>query len=120
MDCAAIPGYTLAAANTQQENDFIYNNIALSLNPPDDAIWLGGTDYCDTNMDLINDCEGAWSWVTGDNWAYTNWAPDICCGPEPNNFGGNEHCLETGRNGDPTWNDVDCASLNYYVCEWNG
>ena len=114
--CNASTGYTLAAVGTEQENDFIYGEVASSLNPPADAVWLGGTDFCGGCGG--NCCEGTWSWTSGDTWAYTNWAPDVCCGAEPNNFNGTEHTLEIGRNGDSTWNDVDGGTLNFYVCEF--
>ena len=32
--------------------------------------------------------DGGWAWVTGEPWAFTNWAPG-----EPNNLYGNEACL---------------------------
>ena len=118
MACAATPGYALASANTQLENEFIYTSVAMSLNPPIDSVWLGATDYCDTNMDLINDCEGTWVWVTGEPWVYTNWATNGADPDEPNNIDGIEHCLQIGRNGDATWNDADCdITLIAAVCQ---
>ena len=56
-------GIILAARFTsQQENDFVYQNVALQ----GVDIWLGGTDA---------DSEGNWEWVTGEPWSYTNWYP---------------------------------------------
>ena len=45
---------------------------------------------------------GGWQWVTGEEWAYSNWAPG-----EPNNSysgpSGTEDCVGYG----PMWNDID-------------
>merc|ERR1711971_1072932 len=42
---------------------------------------------------------------------YTNWAPD-----EPNDWGGNEDCVEASYNQGWQWNDLDCNAGNYFVC----
>jgi len=106
--CAASPGYHLAAIETEQENTFVYDQIAPYLNPTDVAFWLGATDVVS---------EGIWVWTQGANVVYTHWYADAYT-TEPNNFGGVEHCLEMGRVGDATWNDVDGGTTNLYVCEF--
>ena len=62
------------------------------------AYYMGATDEAQ---------EGVWTWVTGEEWSYTNWAPG-----EPNNVGGKQHYLLTYKDG--TWDDGDYAP-NYGV-----
>lgn len=77
-------GY-LATLTTSQENSFIVSNIMSIFNPvnstPAPALYLGATDRVS---------EGTWSWVTGETWSYTNWAPG-----EPNNaYGADQDFLQ--------------------------
>lgn len=58
------------------------------------VIWIGYTDVV---------TEGAFLWLDGSPFGYTNWAPS-----EPNNSGGNENCTQMYPNGQ--WNDLNCAS----------
>jgi len=51
---------------------------------------FGGTDQT---------VEGNWEWVTGEAWAYTNWAPG-----EPNNYNNEDYVEFWNNNG--TWNDI--------------
>ena len=55
-------GY-LATITSQDENDFVWDNLGAS---GPDFIWLGGTDEV---------TEGTWQWVTGEAWVYENWGP---------------------------------------------
>jgi len=105
--CTASTGYHLAAIETEQENTFVYDQIAPYLIPTDVAFWLGATDVVS---------EGTWVWTQGGNMVYSNWYADAYT-TEPNNFLGREHCLEMGRVGDATWNDEDGGTTNLYVCE---
>ena len=57
-----------------------------------DSSWLGGTDEGQ---------EGHWYWITGEAWSYENWEPG-----EPNNYDGDENCLE--RESSTQWNDMPC------------
>ncbi|XP_039443845.1 perlucin-like [Culex pipiens pallens] len=71
--------------------------------------WIAGTD---TGM------SGSFELITGNQRlgarsGYTNFAPG-----EPNNVGGDEHCLEVG--GGPwgtLWNDAVCDQKKRYICE---
>ncbi len=115
--CEDIGGY-LATITSQEENDFVYNN--LGSNSPQ-WCWLGATD---------EEKEGVWEWVTGEPWNYTNWGAG-----EPNNCSGIENYLIYFTPSYPragSWNDL--GSLNnggcgcgcpeeYYsmstICEWD-
>jgi hypothetical protein len=67
------------------------------------TVWIGGTDAA---------MEGIWAWVTGEPWQYTSWGYG-----EPNNSGGDENCVEDGRDG--AWNDNTCDQAKPYMCEWD-
>ncbi|MEW6750112.1 MAG: C-type lectin domain-containing protein [Candidatus Latescibacterota bacterium] len=60
--------------------------------------WIGGTD-----------APGAWTWVTGEPFAFTNWSPGAPDG------GTREDCLHfAGAVGDPPgslWNDAPCGGF---------
>ena len=64
-------------------------------------MWVGGYD---------EPKEGAWRWIDGTPWGYTNWYSG-----QPDNNGGAEDCMvidETGK-----WNDVQCGRrTHWYVC----
>ncbi|MCK5284861.1 MAG: hypothetical protein KAJ86_04660 [Alphaproteobacteria bacterium] len=109
--CQANGDY-LAVVTTQAEQD-IMENFGSS------GAWLGGKD------DLI---EGEWRWKggmldgvqfwQGDNTGSTTngldafWKEDMS---EPDNSGGNEHCLQL--DGLVKWNDATCGSNFTYICE---
>ena len=79
-------GYLVTLIN-EDENDFVWNFLKTATNLNDtgyEAYWLGGYQ---TSYD--NEPDGDWAWVTGEEWAYTNWLPD-----EPNNGrDGTQHYL---------------------------
>jgi MFS family permease len=58
------PGY-LATITSQSENDYIYENLIFNANNPSyyDEYFLGG--FLGTS---------GWSWVTGEEFGYTNWS----------------------------------------------
>jgi hypothetical protein len=94
--CAGL-GAHLATVTSQTENDWISNNILDGKHP-----WLGGTDTTQ---------EGTWSWITGEQWNYTNWNWG-----EPN--GGNtDNCLHYYA--PYVWNDAGCEGGTPYICEWD-
>ncbi len=65
------------------------------------GIWLDGTD-------LGHD--GSWTDGANRPVAFAAWG-----GGEPNNAGGNEHCLEAYTT-DGTWNDAVCTNLDWILC----
>ncbi|XP_054878128.1 galactose-specific lectin nattectin-like [Poeciliopsis prolifica] len=62
--------------------------------------WLGGHDA---------EKEGVWLWSDGSRFSFTQWGTG-----EPNNLGGNEHCMEIYELGD--MNDAPCTTRSYSIC----
>jgi hypothetical protein len=98
--CLAAGGYLATVTNSGE------NAVVEALN---NRPFLGACDY---------DSEGAWTWITGEAWSYTNWVSGA-----PNNSG-DEDCLEmyATTTGGP-WNDIWCSSDPWnegYVCEFEG
>lgn len=105
--CESLGGH-LATITSQQENDFVYNNLA-STSPH--ISWLGATDEAQ---------EGIWKWITGEDWNYTNWDTSWYPG-EPSNFCG-EHYLHFTA-GDNLWklpingwNDLQTGNNGGIIC----
>ncbi len=102
-------GY-LATITSQAENAFVWD-LWDHLVQDVSSVWLGGYQPLGSQEPA-----GGWTWVTGEAWSYTNWAPG-----EPNNLGGAEHWLEMWRqHGGGTWNDA-LANLHFdFVVEYTG
>jgi len=100
--CSSL-GAHLATIQSAAENQFVSRMS--------EALWLGATDESQ---------EGAWSWVTGESWNYSDWypgEPNNCC---PARYCGPQECTpESYLSTDPTsqWNDMPDEQL-YFVCEW--
>ncbi len=101
---AGLQGH-LATVTSQQENDFITENLPFAARQRD---WLGGFQPSGSP-----EPGGNWQWVTGEPFSYTNWA-----GGEPNDAG-NEDGLhfftDSGQ-----WNDESRGSMRPqgYVVEY--
>ena len=132
--CEKRGGY-LATLTSKSENDFVWNNLGIT-STNNGGIWLGATN----DKNSTESGTGAYQWITGEKWSYTNWNAG-----EPNNAqvvtGGGEHYLEFFAATEPvvqgTWNDISIynrGSLwsenqdNYpsqyrdtsAICEWGG
>lgn len=90
-------GWHLATITSQEENDFIAGEFPSAVS---NGHWLGGIQ---TPAGPVDEPDGAWNWVTGEPWAYTNWAS-----AEPNDAGGGETRLhfDVFSDGGGTWNDL--------------
>ncbi len=97
--CEALGGHLVTITSAEE------NAIVRGLLPPEN-IFIGMSDHV---------TEGTWVWVTGEEFAYTNWAPG-----EPNNYGGDQDygaIYGTGSSSAGMWDD---ESLNRgYICEWD-
>jgi len=98
--CEADGGH-LVTITSAEEQSFIDD-----LNSTVDSLWIGAS----------RDGYFNWSWVTGEEWNYTNWEEG-----EPNNSGNvvpDENC---GTVWPRRWNDLNYENLyeqNGYICEW--
>ena len=97
--------YHLATITSGSEQDFVTSILPEIA----EAFWLGGYQPAGASEPA-----GGWTWVTGENWFFTNWASG-----EPNNIGGNEDYLmiasESIRRGQ--WNDEDTSVSGGYIVE---
>lgn len=86
------PGWHLSTLTSADEEAFVMSLLPTAV-ADRSHVWLGGTDAAS---------EGAWRWISGETWAYTNWWPG-----EPNDNGGAEEYLALDfRLGTWAWNDV--------------
>ncbi len=109
--CENLNGHLVTIEN-EDENKFVSDLMISSKIYP---CWLGATDELS---------EGNFKWVTGENFAYTNWGSG-----EPNgNMWPREDYIQIFNDG--LWNDCDndtYANSNYgawaktkgYICEWD-
>lgn len=93
QNAAVTFGGNLASINSQEENDFLQNNISAS-------VWIGGRD---------ENSEDNYEWVDGSPFSYTSW--DI---GEPNGSTGENH-IEFTTNG--VWNDRAGTEVLSFVVE---
>lgn len=105
-DCQSGGGH-LVTLNDSQENAFVTNLVS-------EVVWIGATDgKGDSDSGL-----GQYGWVTGEPWAFTNWAPgepnvaNVDCGFFARCY---EHCATLKP--DSFWNDRPCPDDNRFVCE---
>ncbi len=83
-------GWHLATVTSAAEDAFVSSLLPTS--PASRShYWLGASDAAN---------EGAWQWVTGEAWSYTNW-----WGGEPNNVGAEDY-LGYDYRGGWAWNDA--------------
>ena len=96
-------GY-LATITSQAEWDYVYGMLKPTRR---DYYWFGGSDTA---------TEGAWNWVTGEDWVYNNWGID-----QPDNYREEEHWLHFYANQGGIWNDVvdQTFASSGYIVEWN-
>lgn len=95
----------LATITSQNENDWIVSTFPQAA---EFGYWLGGKQA----LDATDPAEG-WSWITGENWIYTNWTND-----EPNDFNGDvEESLHFSPTffgaGGGTWNDQRADNIGF-------
>ncbi|XP_026013632.1 ladderlectin-like [Astatotilapia calliptera] len=91
----------LASVNSNDEYQFIRAVIS-SASRESGLTWVGGSDGQQENY---------WFWIDGTYFTFTQW-----CQGEPNNAGGNEHCLMVNSSGSKCWNDGRCDSQYPFIC----
>ena len=95
LECVS-RGYDLATITSSTEYTLLYN-LATS----GTRCWIGLNDI---------DTEGTFLWADGSSSSYRSWSSS-----QPNNFGGNQDCVETF--GSQYWNDAGCTvNQNCYFC----
>ena len=95
--CSNMGGH-LVTINSAEENAIV---AELMQEGAMEAYWIGATNYSGT---AINQ-DGAWAWVTGEEFQYTNWKPGepSATGTE----GTREHWAEIRKSYSGQWNDVN-------------
>ncbi|MCH8342636.1 MAG: hypothetical protein IH983_01465 [Planctomycetes bacterium] len=113
-----VPGH-LATITSAEENDFVVsviNAFESSQGVQHNLLWLGGEQIPHNAPNPAED----WTWITGELWSYTNWAPG-----EPNDAAGGEYYLAVYGSGNPnsskgTWNDDFLGEGNTgFIIEWS-
>ncbi|XP_058129745.1 perlucin-like [Anopheles coustani] len=100
-------GMKLATITSVEDSKLIDAAIQRSSNTKG-PWWIAGTDL---------GLEGFFVWIStnklvGHPTGYLNYSPG-----QPDNAGGNEHCLEIGRWGGVAWNDAQCEWSQRFICE---
>lgn len=113
----ALGGY-LCTVPSAEENLWVFTFVASdpSLWNTWFGPWIGG--YQDTSSPEYSEPDGAWSWVTGESWSYTNWGPG-----DPSNTNGQDHAAFGGIPGNEirfTWNDLAAPEPGGFIVEWSG
>ena len=122
-------GGHLVTLTSEEESDFV---VGVVDNSGTSAPWIGL--YQDLDDPDYAEPAGAWKWVTGEPFDYTQWAPD-----EPSNGGAGEHhgniwLTDAGGSGGNrplgTWNDwvdglpngyiIELAATDSHDCNTNG
>lgn len=67
--------------------------------------WVGAAD-------LVT--EGQWLWLPAQSFVaeYTNWVPG-----QPDNEGGNQHCMVLDAQSSMQWRDDDCEEYRNFICQ---
>ena len=97
-DCEANGGHLVTISDEKEQNAvqklFSYESVS--------EAWIGATDET---------TEGEWTWCTGEEFSYTNWAS----GKPDNENEGDYVGIYTDGFG---WNDWDSSKIVKYICEW--
>jgi hypothetical protein len=108
--CQAAGGHLLTVTSPEE------NEFARDLHQ--DEHWLGASDGFADSMPGVGD----YSWVDGEEWAYTDWRggqPNAVETDCPGHSGGGgcfEHCAYQAKEGD--WVDRSCGHTIVSICEW--
>jgi hypothetical protein len=114
LAATGLGGY-LATLTTDDEDSFVWSHYhSLLEDNLGNMAWLGGFQPFGSPETGSGDVDEGWTWVTGEEWSYTNWHAG-----EPNNIL-EEDYLHLGRFFEGTWNDANNGSnSNAYIVEWD-
>ncbi|KAJ8300834.1 hypothetical protein KUTeg_022353, partial [Tegillarca granosa] len=87
------------------ENNFLKQEAktAYAPDPRGFGFWIGGSDV---------EVEGEYKWMKSDQrFTFTDWS-----GTGPSNSGGHEDCVHIAPD-TFQWNDIDCSTKLFYICE---
>ncbi|XP_061177914.1 protein PIF-like [Saccostrea echinata] len=103
--CEGQGGYLVELTSLEEDTfvrDYVRNRGLTAFETRDS--WIGGTDVAS---------EGSFVWSeSGQPITYNNWGPN-----NPDNGGGNQHCLILFQPSDYKWHDTQCTNTNSYICE---
>lgn len=99
LDCRSRGGH-LVSLHSEAGGDALWPGSTFTL--PTSARWIGAND---------RETEGAFVWSDESPFDFTWWAP-----LEPNNFGGDEHCVAVYPQTLGRWNDLPCETALPYYC----
>ncbi|XP_054878098.1 ladderlectin-like [Poeciliopsis prolifica] len=91
----------LASINTLHEYHFI-RDFTLNSTGKHKQTWVGGHDSAQ---------EDTWFWSDGSKFVFHRWGYR-----EPNNFGGNEKCMDINMHGRDHVNDNECSKKFPFIC----
>ncbi|KAM6894306.1 ladderlectin-like isoform 5-T5 [Lycodopsis pacificus] len=98
--CVSLGG-NLASVHNILEYEGI-QKIILDHSQDNGSTWIGGSDAEE---------EKEWFWSDGTLFSYMNW-----CAGEPNNQGGDQHCIQMNFSAQKCWDDVQCSYEKQSVC----
>ncbi|XP_042362423.1 lactose-binding lectin l-2-like [Plectropomus leopardus] len=94
-------GGNLVSIHSRDEENFV-KSLIKNFDPAQGRTWIGLSDIHK---------EGKWMWSDGCAVGFVFWKTG-----EPNNVGGNEHCVENNFSTELKWNDVACSNTFPSVC----
>uniref|UniRef100_A0A3P9N4Y5 Galactose-specific lectin nattectin-like n=1 Tax=Poecilia reticulata TaxID=8081 RepID=A0A3P9N4Y5_POERE len=104
LDCIAL-GANLASIHSSDEHTFV-KDLVNSKKGSYQRTWVGCHDGVK---------DGVWQWSDGSKFDYVKWGS-----VEPNNYGGNEDCMEINIAGSiQHMNDEKCETNRYSICAKN-
>ncbi|XP_033465981.2 type-2 ice-structuring protein-like [Epinephelus lanceolatus] len=99
-NCLSLGGNLASVHNIQQ--DFDIQKVIFETVHRHRPAWIGGSDAEE---------DGQWFWSDGTPFRYRHW-----CSGEPNNQGGNQHCLQMNFSAHKCWDDLQCSNQLPSVC----